>query len=538
MSNNFSEKPSNKKQNIHPLILASMLAGGILLGYLISLNTVNKVSVFSSVNEYNKLNQVINFLENNYVDSIDRKDIEEKAIEDILADLDPHSFYIPATETQDIAEDMNGNFEGIGVQFLIKKDTINIEETIKDGPSEKLGIQAGDKIIYVEDSLVAGIGVTNTDVMKLLKGPKGTKVKIEVLRNGELIPYVITRDKIPLYSVDASYMIDKETGYIKINRFSATTYEEFMEGVSALKKQGLENLIIDLRSNPGGYLQSAVLIADELLAGEKLVVYTEGLHQNKFEYTTSRKGIFEKGDLVILIDQSSASASEILAGAVQDWDRGTIIGRRSYGKGLVQDQHAFPDNSALRLTIARYYTPSGRSIQKPYEDKDAYFNEVNERYESGELIGKDSLVSSHHDTVKYYTLVEHREVFGGGGIDPDVFIPIDTSYANFYVLKLRRDLSAFVTKFVNENEANLAKYNVNNFASAFVVTDAIYQEYIDYAIKMGYEGDVSQNPIYIKGIKLLLKANIAKKLFDNEGFYKAVNFKDPIIEESLKQINK
>ena len=538
MNNNFSEKPSNKKQNIHPLVLASMLAGGILLGYLISINTVNKPSVFNNSYEYNKLDQVINFLENNYVDSIDRKKIEEKAIEEILADLDPHSFYIPATETQDIADDMNGNFEGIGVQFLIKKDTINIEETIKDGTSEKLGIQACDKIIYVEDSLVAGIGVSNKDVMKLLKGPKGTKVKVKVLRNGELIPYVITRDKIPLYSVDASYMVDKTIGYIKINRFSATTYEEFMSNVKNLKKKGLESLIIDLRGNPGGYLQSAVFIADELLAGKKLVVYTEGLHQDKYEYTTDRKGIFEEGNLVILIDQSSASASEILAGAVQDWDRGTIIGRRSYGKGLVQDQHAFPDNSALRLTIARYYTPSGRSIQKPYEDKDAYFNEVNERYESGELVGEDSLAISHHDTTKYYTLVEKREVYGGGGIDPDYFVPIDTSYANFYVLKLRRDLNAFVIDYVNDNEASLKKFNVNNFATGFVVTNDIYNQYIAYAQQMGYEGEISSNPVYIDGIKILIKSNIAKKLFDNEGFYKSVNYKSNIMQEAIKQINK
>ena len=536
MNSNFSEKPSDKKQNLHPLILALMVAGGILFGYLLSVNTVNKPSVFSDY-EFNKLDQVLNYLENNYVDSLNRKDIEEKAIEEILADLDPHSFYIPASETQDIADDMNGNFEGIGVQFLIKKDTINIEETIKDGPSEKLGIEAGDKIIFIEDSLIAGVGITNNDVIKMLKGPKGTKVKIKVLRNGELIPYVITRDKIPLYSVDATYMVDKQTGYIKINRFSATTYEEFMDGVSALKKKGLQNLIIDLRGNPGGYLQSAVLIADELLAGEKLVVYTEGLHQEKYEYTTNRKGIFEEGKLIVLIDQNSASASEILAGAVQDWDRGTVIGRRSYGKGLVQDQHAFPDNSALRLTIARYYTPSGRSIQKPYDDKDAYYNEVNERYESGELLGVDSNII-HHDTIKYYTLVEKREVYGGGGIEPDIFVPIDTAYANFYVLKLRRDLSAFINVYVNENKSSLDKFNVNNFASGFVVTDKIYDQFIAYAQQMGYDGEISSNPIYKDGIKLLLKANIAKKLYDNEGFYKAVNFKSHIIEESLKQINK
>lgn len=534
MSENFTDSSSKKKQTLHPLVIALVLAGGILLGYMLSINTVNKPSVFSDY-EYNKIDDVLDYLERNYVDSIDRADIEEKAIEELLADLDPHSYYIPAAQTQGIAEDMQGNFEGIGVQFRIIDDTIHIENTIEGGPSEKVGVQGGDKIIEVEDSLVAGVGVSNDDVMKLLKGNKGTKVKITVLRKKDRIPFIITRDKIPLYSVDAAYMLNSETGYIKVNRFAATTYDEFVDGIEDLKGQGMQNLVLDLRGNPGGYLQAAVEMTDELLSGKKLVVYTEGLHQDKYEYTTSRRGVFEEGKLVVLIDQNSASASEIMSGAIQDWDRGVIIGRRSYGKGLVQDQHMFPDNSALRLTIARYYTPSGRSIQKPYDDIDAYFAEVDARYENGELLGTDSS-GVYQDTVKYYTLVNKREVFGGGGIQPDIFMPLDTSYANLYVAKLRQHLQGFIYDYVDKHKTSLEKYNVDNFVKGFKVEGAVFNDFIAYAKADGYTGEISTNSIYNDGMRLLIKANLAKQLFNNEGFYKAINNEAPIIKEALKSI--
>ena len=524
-----------KKQNLNPLIIALSLAGGIFIGYIINQQSREKSTVFNKY-EYNKIEDVLDFVEQNYVDSINRQDLEDKAIADLLEVLDPHSYYISAEQTQGIGEDMQGNFEGIGVQFRIIKDTINIESTIEGGPSEKVGVSGGDKIIYVEDSIVAGVGVSNGDVMKLLKGPKGTIVKVSVLRNDKLLDFKITRDKIPLYSVDASYMLNKNTGYIKVNRFAATTYEEFMNGVSGLLQEGMENLIFDLRGNPGGYLQASVEMADELLDGRKLVVYTEGLHQDKYEYTAARKGIFENGKLIILIDQNSASASEILAGAIQDWDRGTIIGRRSFGKGLVQDQYAFPDNSALRLTIARYYTPSGRSIQKSYEDLDNYFNEVDSRYNNGELLGLDS-VSNKQDTIKYYTLEKKRVVYGGGGIAPDIFMPIDTSYANYYVASLRSYISPFLYQFMELNPSILAQYNESKFIDEFEITSEIIGSFKAYAIKEGFKAKFMEKEAYDQGIKLLLKANLARQLYVKESFYKVLNTESKIIEEALQQLN-
>jgi carboxyl-terminal processing protease len=532
----MDKNTSDQKQSLHPFIIAIVLAGGIFLGYIIGINGINKPSVFTKYN-YNKIDDILDYIEANYVDSVNRYDIEEKAIAELLADLDPHSYYIPAEETQSIAEDMQGNFEGIGVQFRIVKDTILIENTIEGGPSEKVGIQAGDKIVFVGDSLIAGVGVSNADVMLLLKGPRGTKVNIKVLRKGKLIPFSITRDKIPLYSVDASYMLNKTTGYIKVNRFAATTYDEFVAGVQNLQKEGMEHLVLDLRGNPGGYLQAAVEMTDEFLEGKKLVVYTEGLHQDKYEYITNRKGVFEEGKLVVLIDQNSASASEIMAGAIQDWDRGVIIGRRSFGKGLVQDQHEFPDKSALRLTIARYFTPTGRSIQKSYEDKDAYFNEVDFRYENGELLGLDS-TGAHQDTVKYYTLVKKREVYGGGGITPDVFMPLDTSYANLYVAQLRQYILPFLYDYVESNRTALEKYNVASFTNSFKVDAKLFGEFQNFARLEGYSESFSSNAAYNEGLQLLIKANLAKQLFQNEGFYRVINSDAPIIKEALKQIKK
>lgn len=535
MNEEFQQAPEKPKNNLSALYLGIAAAVGIFFGYMVSINTVNKPSVFSSF-EYNKINDILNYIDRFYVDSVDMSDIEEQTINELLANLDPHSYYIPAAESQGIEEEMQGNFEGIGVQFLIKKDTIFIEETIKDGPSEKVGVQAGDKIIYVEDSLVAGIGIANEDVMKLLKGPGGTKVKISVLRNSKILDFTITRGKIPLYSVDIAYMLTPNTGYIKINRFAATTYDEFVESFEKLESQGLSNLVLDLRGNPGGYLQTAVEIADEFLEGKKLVVYTEGLHQDKYEYSTNKLGLFEKGKLVILIDENSASASEILAGAIQDWDRGTIIGRRSFGKGLVQDQFELPDKSALRLTIARYYTPSGRSIQKPYDDIHDYYAEVDERYYSGELL-TDSLKLGQEDK-PYYTLIKKREVFAGGGIAPDVIVPLDTSYANMYVAVLRQYVQGFTSSYVENNKDSFAKYNVDTFAKVYTIDENLLQAFYKYAKSEGYKDAISSNPIYISGLKLSLKSSLAKKLYDNEGFYKVVNANELIIKEALKTLSK
>ena len=532
MNNKLTPNSPQKSQAFRPLILALILAGGILLGYFIGENMSDKTPVFQEY-QYNKIDDVLDYVEQNYVDSIDRNELENKAIEELLIDLDPHSYYIPAEETQSVEEDMQGNFEGIGVQFRIIKDTISIENTIEGGPSEKAGVMGGDKIIAVEDSIVAGVGVTNGDVMKLLKGPKGTQVSITVWRSGKEITFTITRDKIPLFSVDAAYMLDEINGYIKVNRFAATTYEEFMAGVSFLKDQGMRNLVLDLRGNPGGYLQAAVEMVDEFLEDRKLVVYTEGLHQAKYEYKTSRNGIFEKGKLVVLIDQNSASASEIMAGAIQDWDRGTIIGRRSYGKGLVQNQHAFPDNSALRLTVARYYTPSGRSIQKPYEDLAAYYKEVDERFNNGELLGTDS-TNHQNDSLVYYTLVEKRPVYAGGGIAPDIFMPLDTTYVNFYVAVLRQYITPFLHTHLSQEKSSFANYTEDRFIKQYQISDELLIAFEAYASQEGFKGEFSEDQVYLSGLKLLIKANLARLLFDRESFYKVVNSESPMINKALE----
>jgi carboxyl-terminal processing protease len=306
-----------------------------------------------------------------------------------------------------------------------------------------------------------------------------------------------------------------------------------MAGVSFLKDQGMQNLILDLRGNPGGYLQAAVEMVDEFLEDRKLVVYTEGLHQAKYEYKTSRNGIFEKGKLVILIDQNSASASEILSGAIQDWDRGTIIGRRSYGKGLVQNQHAFPDNSALRLTVARYYTPSGRSIQKPYEDLDAYYKEVDERFNNGELLGTDS-TNHQNDSLVYYTLVEKRPVYAGGGIAPDIFMPLDTTYENFYVAVLRQYITPFLHTYMLQEKSSFANYTEDRFIKQYQISDELLVAFEAYASQEGFKGEFSEDQVYLSGLKLLIKANLARLLFDRESFYKVVNSESPIIDKALE----
>ena len=338
--------PISSKNPFKPFIYAVVLAAGIFLGYIISLNAGAKTH-FGANTTGDKWETILKFVQQKYVDTLNVAELEEKAINEMLASLDPHSFYIPPVDLTDINDDMKGNFEGIGVEFFIVDDTITIVNAIAGGPSEKIGIQAGDKIIAVNDSTVAGVGVQNSHVVKLLKGPKGTKVAVTVYRNKKKQKFTIIRDKIPLHSVDIAYMLDKKTGIIKINKFSDTTYDEFYNSLLSLKRSGLQNLIIDLRQNGGGYLRTAVFIADELLAGKKLVVYTEGAHYKREEYEANRPGEFEEGKIIILVDENSASASEILAGAVQDWDRGLIIGRRTYGKGLVQEQYDMADHSAL-----------------------------------------------------------------------------------------------------------------------------------------------------------------------------------------------
>lgn len=486
-----------------------------------------------------KLDEVMHLLQTSYVDTVNQRDLEEDVIYTLLKDLDPHSDYIPKRDLQAASESLDGSFDGIGVQFNIHNDTILIVSVINGGPSEKVGLRDGDKIIKVEDEVVAGTGITNAKVLKLLKGPKGTKVKVGILRKGhkQLIDFVITRDEIPLYSVDASYMLTDEVGYIKLSRFSATSYDEVRQAMVELRREGLKSLVFDLRDNGGGYLDIAHRLADEFLSGKKLIVYTQGVHEDRRDYKASgTTGMFEEGKLVILVNESSASASEILSGAIQDWDRGVIIGRRTFGKGLVQRQIELRDGSQLRLTTARYYIPSGRCIQKPYDDGyDTYNEEILDRYNRGELTGDDTM--NYPDSLKYKTRIKGRTVYGGGGIMPDIFIPLDTNRIDGFRLEAysKGYLNDFIYDYVDANRARLKLYkDIKEFDQRFTVTDAMYAQLALYAAKNGSEATAEEIAASAKDLKVDLKARLAQILFNDEGFYYIRNKDDEMIKKALE----
>jgi carboxyl-terminal processing protease len=474
--------------------------------------------------KYDALLQIINYA---YVDTPNEEKLTEAAIRAVLKDLDPHSVYIPASELKQTNEPLVGKFEGIGIQFNIFEDTIMVTQPIAGGPSEKLGIRAGDRIVKIDTAMVAGIKITNADVMKKLRGDKGTKVKVLIYRRNEpeLLEFVITRDKIPLFSVDASYMASPETGYIKISKFADTTVEEFKEALAKLKAQGMQSLILDLSGNGGGYLNRAVGLADEFLPDRKRIVYTQGRNNPMQEYYSTAEGGFEKGKLVVLIDESSASASEIVSGAIQDWDRGLIVGRRSFAKGLVQNPYNLPDGSAVRLTVARYYTPSGRCIQKPYEEGDeAYDQDFSNRYEHGELYSADSI--HFNDSLKYFTNAR-RVVYGGGGIMPDVFVPLDTSYSSKYQSELIRKsvMLDFALSYTDKNREKLKKQyaDASVFKKNFQVDDALLNELIEAGVKKGVEKDSAGLARSEKLIRMQLKALIARDLWNYDAYWQVIN---------------
>jgi carboxyl-terminal processing protease len=436
-------------------------------------------------------------------------------------------------------EQLEGNFEGIGIEFFLVEDTITVVSAIPGGPSEIIGIKAGDRIVKIDDSIVAGIKIKEADVKHRLRGPKGTHVKVSVLRSGkkDLLVFDIGRDKIPLYSVDAAYMIKKDIGYIRIGTFSSTTHEEFVQKFRELRDKGLKKLIIDLRGNPGGYLQAATAIADELISGEKLLVYTKGKAYGRQDYNASKPGLFEQGDLCVLIDQGSASASEILSGAIQDWDRGTIIGRTSFGKGLVQEQYELRDGSALRLTVARYYTPSGRCIQRPYDKgTDEYYNDINERFQRGEFVKEDT--SAGKDTTVYQT-AKGRRVYGGGGIRPDVFVPMDTSAENEYLYALRSFVPEFVYKYSSTHAGLLEQYkSEDDFVSKFNVPENMETEFYTYAKTAGLIDNKDKDKKIKDKLDLSLKALLAKQAWRMEGYYEVINQNDKVVKVAVERMEK
>jgi carboxyl-terminal processing protease len=536
-----SYRPGDKKpagSPYMPLLYTMLIAFGILLGMTLAHITSDKKGPLS-YGKYNKLEDVMSFIKLKYVDTVNTDQLTETAIEKMLASLDPHSVYIPKKDLEQTNESLDGNFEGIGVEFYIVQDTITVVSAISGGPSELVGIHAGDKIIKIEDTIVAGKKIKNEDVVHKLRGVGGTKVHVSILRSGspELKKFTIIRDKIPLYSIDAGYMIDATTGYIKINRFSATTHKEFKHKLKELKDQGLKSLIIDLRDNPGGYLDAATQIADELLDDNKLIVFTKGKSVSKVEYKANIPGEFENGKLCILINQGSASAAEILSGAVQDWDRGTIIGRTSFGKGLVQEQYELPDGSALRLTVARYYTPSGRCIQRSYDKgSEAYYNEVYDRLSKGEFMHEDS--SMIRDTTVYRTS-KGRIVYGGGGIRPDVFVPLDTTEDYDYLYKVRIFIREFVYKQYSAQPDMLNGYkSLADFGTHYTVPATMSAAFKDMLKDDKFVIDEKRYAKVENKINQEIKAYLAEQKWRTDGFYYILNEDDKVVGKALQVIAK
>jgi len=513
------------------LIITICLAGWFAQGF----------AQFGMSESEKKLATALMLINKLYVDKVDEEKLSDDAIVALLEKLDPHSTYIRANELKEMNEPLEGNFDGIGVSFNMATDTLFIIETIAGGPSEKVGILPGDKIIQVNDTTIAGVKMSTRSVMSRLRGPKGTAVNVKILRRGqsELLDFRIVRDKIPIHSLNASYMIDSKTGYISLMRFGATTYKEFKEAMVQLQKQGMKNLILDLQSNGGGYLSAAIELTNEFLGKDKLIVYTEGINQPRMSEKSTSKGMFEQGKLIILVNESSASASEILSGAVQDWDRGLIIGRRTFGKGLVQRQLPLPGGSAMRLTVARYYTPTGRSIQKPYTngDKDSYEKDLIERYNHGEMMSADSI--HFPDSLKYTTLVNKRIVYGGGGIMPDYFVPLDTLTGYHRQVWGKGLLNEVSMGCVDNRRDELKKLypTVDSFKQNFIVNDDIMNRILELAEKEKIEFKEDEYNVSKKLIALQIKALVAQYLFNSEAYTRIVNDESPIFLKGLEIIN-
>ncbi|MDH6306245.1 carboxyl-terminal processing protease [Parabacteroides sp. PF5-5] len=490
-----------------------------------------------------KLSMALYAVSTLYVDSTDTGKLVENAITGMLEKLDPHSNYLDPEETKEMTEPLQGNFDGIGIQFNMLTDTLYVIQVIAGGPSEKVGVMAGDRIIMVNDTLIAGVKMKNTDIMRRLRGPKGTEVRVKVLRQNEpqLVEFKITRGKIPVYSLDAAYMADKHTGYIKLNRFAASSTDEFKKAMVQLKKSGMKNLILDLQGNGGGYLNVAIDIVNEFLGRGKLIVYTEGAKQPREDAKATGGGGFEQGRLVVMVDESSASASEILSGAVQDWDRGVIVGRRTFGKGLVQKPIPLPDGSMIRLTVSRYYTPTGRGIQKPYENgkKEDYQHDLIDRYNRGELMSADSI--HFPDSMKYNTLVTNRTVYGGGGIMPDIFIPIDTSrYTDYHRRLVATGLVNRISmNYLDQNRQELtSKYrNFKQYKDSFEITDDMMQTLLDMATEEKIEFKEEEYSKSKALIKLQVKALIARDLYEIAEYFQVMNDDNPSYQEALRIIN-
>ncbi len=532
----------NKSRILMPLIFALVLVSGVFIGrYIFSLPGALRSNSLIIYPHQDKVEMVLNLIKEEYVDSINIKDLEEKVIPHIVENLDPHSVYIPAKDLKEVNEELEGNFGGIGVQFSIQDDTVMVVAVISGGPSEKLGILPGDRIIKVNDTTIAGVGITNNDVIHKLRGEMGTKVKVSIKRKNvdKLIDFDITRGEIPLTSVDVAYMINDSIGYVKIDRFAQNTYEEFVTALANLKQKGCKNIIVDLRNNSGGLLDVSFRITNEFLKKGELIFFTQGKAQPRREVRANGIGSCQDTKLIVLINEFSASASEIFAGAIQDNDRGLIVGRRSFGKGLVQSQIPLPDGSALRLTVARYYTPSGRCIQKPYIRGDAedYYKDIINRYEHGEFFAKDSI--SQNDSLKYYTK-SGRVVYGGGGIMPDIFVPRDTTlYTDlYYNMRASRVIYQYALKYADEHRKVLTKYTDAKSMLAYLNTQPVFDGLVRFAKSRKMKIDPKQLLRSKPLIDNELKAYIARNIIDNEGFYPILGRQDNVLQKAVEEMTK
>ncbi|GIV26643.1 MAG: peptidase S41 [Bacteroidia bacterium] len=525
-----------------PILFGLLISGALYFGFKAGIIYSQKNNDWFNDNEdSDKINLILNYIKDNYVDTVNAEELQNDAIAALLHQLDPHSEFIPPQDFSAVQEQMTGNFEGIGIEFNIINDTIRVIQTISNGPSEKAGIMAGDKIVYVDDSLVAGVKITNEKVFKKLRGKKGTKVKVGIQRNGvkDILNFIIERDEIPIYSVDVYYMMTKDIGYIRIDRFAQNTVQEFENAMKKLLEKGMEKLILDLRDNPGGILEAAIKIADHFLPEGYKIVKTKGRKYPERVIKATSEGLFEEFPLVVLIDGGSASASEIVAGAIQDNDRGIIIGRRSFGKGLVQEQLDLPDGSAVRLTVAKYYTPTGRCIQKPYKkiDREEYYLEEYERYVNGEVVKMDS---SKFDTTQKFITPGGKIVYGGGGIMPDIFVPIDTSIHNKKInsFLVNGCLQQYVYKMVDGQRKSLLQMypDAEKFVEKYSVDNKLVEE-LFYSCKSNYKFS-EFNIKEMEKLKAIFKATVGRMLFGNKAYYPVINGTDNIILKALDTIKK
>ena len=541
---NEMKPTSPRKLNIWlPFLFSVVLVIGMLIGTKMQRNppTVaaieipKKESLPPSLMGQGKLEELIRYIEARYVDDVNKDELVKEAIDNILYQLDPHSSYISAAHLKEVNDQLEGHFDGIGIEFIVVDDTVMIVKTLKDGPAYLAGVEAGDKIVEIEDSLTVGDNIDYEGILSRLKGVKGSKVKVGVKRNNkkELHYFTIIRDKIPVKSVEVAHMLDENTGLIKINRFTANTYQEFMESVEDLVEgHNMEHLVIDLRNNPGGYLQEATNILSQLFKEkDKLLVYTEGINVSRSEYKTTGRNFYDVKNIAVLVDEGSASASEILAGAIQDWDRGVIVGRRTFGKGLVQEQYRLRDGSAIRLTVARYFTPSGRCIQKPYDGKDHYEDDLADRTINGELYGNAEFEIT--DTTKYYT-GEGRTVYGGGGIIPDVFVPLDSNMMRTDFLTLRQYVQPFAFRYIEKYRSDWKEKTIEDFTKDFTVDDALMQSFYTYAdTKAKMRQDRLSRHLDFE-MRKQIKATLAHQLWSETGYFKVLNETDPVVVKALE----